>query len=104
MDPDILQIADAQPELPARKGASSDVLARARAASAASRKKKKEGPTPDADSLRMATRCVPGCAGLLGDQLASRDQRKLPLEAMIRLAVSPKIRGSGPVVEKVRKL
>lgn len=47
-----------------RKGASREVLARARAASAAARKNK-EGPQIDPEQAKIAAWVVPGCAPFL---------------------------------------
>lgn len=110
MDPDILQIALAAPcdrEGQGRRGATPEVLQRARAASAKSRASR-SSPQVSVEGAKLAALCIPGCAPLLGelDTKGSRDKgaKELPISAMSRLAVSPKVRGSGSAVEKVRRL
>lgn len=106
MDPQILQLAMARPEdeegegRPRRRGASDAVLAKARAASAVARKRASATPI-DPEAARVTALCLPGAAPMLGIAPARGD---LPMKEVCRLAVSPKIRGSGPMVEKVRRL
>lgn len=111
MDPDILAMMDARPEEGGgsrRSGAAPETLAKARAQSPANRKARKEASKAVSDEgARLAALCIPGVASLVQLGGKTEDQRrldKLIVKARCRLAVSPRIRGSGPAVEKVRKL
>lgn len=117
MDPELLRLASLQvgpsgdEGRPQRRGASPGALAKARAAKA---KKKQEAEKTsqrlDPDAVVVASLCIPGCTGLLGEvaENALAPYRKrdgpLPLLAMCKLAVSAKVRGSGAVIDKVRRL
>lgn len=113
MDPDILAIVAAQggqDAAPARRqGASNEALAKARAAKAEKRSARVEAQgTATTSQVQVASLCIPGCGVVMGlpEQGANlyRSNKPWPLEAMCRLSVSPRIRGSGAVVERVRKM
>lgn len=118
MDPDILAILQARPEAPApgedpaagRRGGTAQQLAKAREAKLQKQlvAKAKAIVAQGSQSANVAALCIPGCAPLLRDMGVEpkvfRGDGPPPLEAMCRLAVSPKIRGSGYLVTRVRKL
>lgn len=116
MDPEIMAMALARPAeddteggaSKRRRGASDAVLQKARAASSASRQAKMlENTRPDEAGAKLAALCIPGVSDLLNPDSDTRRKPKkghLDIDAMSRLAVSPRIRGSGPAVEKVRRL
>lgn len=115
MDPDILAMAmanvgdEADSGGSGRRGASAAVLARARAKSAANRKERKQAAETriDHEGAQVAALCIPGVASLLqapGTSSLQPKQGRLHLPAMTKLAVSPKVKGSGAAIERVRRL
>lgn len=88
-----------------RRGATPAVLARARAASAAIRAKATANANQvDRRGAELAAFCILGCAGMLGATSRGRHQSEVQQEAMLRLSMSHVVRGSGALVEKVRRL
>ena len=111
MDPESLRLAMARPGAGEgegaqlrRRGASREQLEAAREAKRAkSAKAKAEGSSTsiDSDRAKIAALCVLGCGEVLsGDSKAAASAvgiRKgdVPFDAMLKLALSPKVRGSG---------
>lgn len=114
MADDILTIAMERPPAPGgaglgRRGAAAEVLAKARVANAVSRaakaKAKAAAAQIDAEGAVVASLCLPGAAALLQPNCHEHARPKaLLVGAMCRLAVSPKVRGIGAAVDKVRRL
>lgn len=117
MDPEILRLASLQAPvveedaLVQRRGASLGALAKARVAKARLRaEREKDSQRMDPNNVVVAALRLLGATELLGgaaDSALAPYRRKagpLPLLAMCKLAVSAKVRGSGPVVDKVRRL
>ena len=76
-------------------------LVRARAARLAKRAALAEVVRPV--DFSIAALVIPGCAELAGISMR-KSGHQVPMEAMVRLAVSSKVRGSGSSIDRVRRL